>query len=126
MTGQCRNCLHWKPYWTGKEWGVKSFIDAPEAERQRILLALRDRAEIFSLSGVPGSDAVPGRKNPETLKETLGENWPEWGECELTELEREGETLARAMDGSRYMAVLCCHGNFGCVQFKCRGGERVP
>lgn len=123
--GRCCGCIYWKPLFTGEAWGVRSFVDAPEeakAEIKRKLEAqmLEDedadpyKALGYDQRGLSAgfqwwSREVPG-----------GVDWPEWGECLLTILhsEQAERSLARAVDGSLYRAVLRCHAEFGCVQYQ--------
>ncbi len=123
----CRNCVHWKPLFTGEAWGVRSFVDAPADEQARI----RDR-----LSAVQDTDDAAdflqeecGLGYDESWSASSASNdnggvpgspdWPEWGECLRTEYGKEHAKGSRAlaMDGSQYMAVLRCHADFGCNQF---------
>lgn len=98
----CQTCVHWKPLFTGEKWGVRSFADL-SAEQQKTTLPNHD----VSHRGI-------------TTENPSSRDWPMWGDCALTILEsEEAETsLARAMDGSAYFAVLRCRANFGCVQHK--------
>jgi hypothetical protein len=125
MNKLCRSCKHWTPLFSGEAWGVRSFADAPDDVRAKIKTKLAAQIEAlvfsnpsdFGLQHTPGmaaadysfSDDVPG-----------GFDWPEWGECQRTELESESAktSLARAVDGSLYRAVLRCHADFGCVQWE--------
>lgn len=108
--------------WTGEAWGVRSFADAPEVERTRIIKALKAQhsrdgwRDIYDV-GLSDND-VSGYINGNNELTGLPDNWPEWGECVLTEFSDDvTESLARAIDGSEYRAVLRCHAKFGCVQF---------
>ena len=63
-----------------------------------------------------------------TKSENLGEILPqmigrrplwEWGHCERADFDNEDDdSLARAVDGSQYYAILRTHHTFGCVQYK--------
>ena len=68
----------------------------------------------------PGEDVVDGINHDAGWLDEVpgGSNWPEWGECVRTELNHDATSLARAVDGSLYRAVLRTHGTFGCVQFE--------
>ena len=120
----CRSCEHWAPLFTGEAWGVRSFADAPDDVRAEVKAKLAantaadgypDDLAQFGLTESAGhwsgswADNVPG-----------GTDWPEWGECLRTKLESESAktSLARAIDGSMYHAVLRCHADFGCVQWE--------
>ena len=117
----CRSCRHWRPFFTGEAWGVRSFIDAPAEAKAEITARLeaswkeRDAyPDDWETDPPDGAnldagwlDEVPG-----------GPDWPEWGECARTELNHDATSLARAVDGSLYRAVLRTHGTFGCVQFE--------
>lgn len=89
----CRTCAHWRPLFTGEAWGVRSLIDAPPEARVGVRLDLSDNKYHAKM------------------------DWMEAGDCALTDMENEAPTLAQAIDGSVYYAVLRCHGNFGCVQW---------
>lgn len=115
----CRSCMHWKPLFSGEAWGVRSFVDAPAEARDRIKQTLQ-----AALSG--GKDIYEAVENmhelPADAEMGLGSipggiDWPDWGECSLTDIACEKKSLARAIDGSEYMAVLRCHADFGCVQW---------
>lgn len=112
MNERCRNCQHWEPLFSGEHWGVRSFADAPESERE---LILRELAAADSF-GFP-KDHYPGMHHPSPGSSLRGV-WPMWGKCKITDLDYDGNTLARAQDGSGYTAVLQCHADFGCVQWK--------
>jgi hypothetical protein len=113
-TNFCRNCQHWTPHWTGEQWGVRSFIEGPEEDRSFILAELLRRETDNSYFDT--FDLGESEHNP-SYYGALGENWPEWGKCNLTELGNDLPTLAKAIDGSEYYAVLCTHANFSCIQF---------
>lgn len=125
MTERCKTCLSWRPLFIGEAWGVRSFMDAPaeaQAEIKGRMATIDPKYNepmgTDAIMGVPGWDAGYGAGDDGSVPG--GPEWPEWGECALTVLHNDAskKSLARAMDGSRYMAVLRCHGNFGCVQWK--------
>lgn len=118
--GLCRRCESWEPLFTGEAWGVRSFVDAPPEVQEAIKARLEAQIEADGWAdayGALGNDypcstdgvdhSVPG-----------GSDWPEWGECNRTDLHGNEPSLARAIDGSHYRAVLRCHANFGCIQYQ--------
>lgn len=125
---RCRTCEHWRPLFSGEAWGVRSFVDAPEGDRERILAWMRERfAKAGCVAAYWDEDDAPPAPLPESsdsctsgfLSSVPGTpDWPLWGECVLTELGEDAPSLARAIDGSDYMAVLRCHADFGCVQWR--------
>lgn len=126
-TGQrCQTCEHWRPLFSGEAWGVRSFVDAPEAERARVKAHLAERVArsrgrldpLDDTADLPEFDASPRDVWYPASEIPGGEDWPEWGECALTEIGAAAPSLARAIDGSRYHAVLRCHADFGCVQWR--------
>ena len=126
MPKLCQYCRHWKPLFTGEDWGVRSFADAPAEVRDDILAELRSRkarADADDYSGEPWEywEAHEGY----STADIVGVEWPMWGECVRTDLNNEEATvgsLARAVDGSRYYAILRCRANFGCVQWEAING----
>lgn len=120
---RCRTCRHWRPLFSGEAWGVRSFVDAPGAERERILALVASDLDWRSAEMEP----IRTRRRGNEHVAATPENWPEWGECARAELESEASkgSLALAMDGSMYIAVLHCHADFGCVQWQEFVGARA-
>ena len=121
----CRNCVHWDPLFKGTTWGVKCVLDAPQVElevlKTRMIQqeardgyvdvdALDNHGGTFDYRGVSRASSDASSKHP----------WWEWGHCMLTthKEDEQSETLARAIDGSNYYAVLQTHHTFGCVQHR--------
>ncbi len=107
----CQFCKHWNPYVTGELYGVRSFLDLPQEEQQRLNIVAKEQLDNYA-----NSKHIVKSLNSMRPFEA---KWLEWGECSLTELGKTAqESLALAIDGSDYMAILRCHGNFGCNQWK--------
>lgn len=120
--GPCSTCRHWLPLFTGEDWGVRSFVDAPAEAQAEITQRLEQQ---MKADGYADAFDALAEKVPESLLRydteiPGGTDWPYWGECAPTQLDSEASktSLARAMDGSMYHAVLRCRCNFGCVQWE--------
>lgn len=116
-TKRCRTCKHWMPLFTGETWGVRSFADAPETERSSILQCLEEFRLREGYEGVWEAVGDTGITDSADRSAAGLKDWPMWGECALTDLDTESPTLARAIDGSQYKAILRCHADFGCIQW---------
>lgn len=126
---KCRQCQHWKPLFTGEAWGVRSFADAPADAQAEIVTRLahqKDRdgyADVQqALNGHIAADGTSYSSTPKVLSPT---DWLRMGECVLTEEYGELPSLARAIDGSEYMAMLNTDADFGCVQWQAWDGQEA-
>ena len=119
---RCKDCEHWKPLFAGETWGVRSFSDVPLDVREDIIRKLEKQKENVGYScpvDVIGYHPDVNDSCLETETSVPGTtDWPYWGECQRTEFGKltSNGSLAIAMDGSHYMAVLRTRCNFGCVQ----------
>jgi hypothetical protein len=119
----CLRCKHWEPLFTGEQWGVRSFLDAPVEAQAEVKAKLAAQSVRDGWANV--GEALDWMDGPTDASFTAdkvpgGPDWPEWGECERTRLEGNSTpgSLAMAIDGSMYHAVLRCHGRFGCIQWE--------
>lgn len=120
---KCRTCKHWTPLFSGEVWGVRSFVDAPpeaQAEIRAKLDAYFKENGYTTVEGALGYEYLCSVEDDDQGIVPDGPDWPEWGECQLTELHNEAskKSLARAIDGSAYRAVLRCHQDFACMQWE--------
>ena len=116
---RCRSCTHWKPWFTGEEWGVRSLADAPIDVQRDILAKVKPYLDKDGCKR-PDVDDLRQMGFP-TNHRLVAPDWPLWGECLLTELHTDGSrrpSIALAQDGSDYCAILQCRADFGCVQWE--------
>ena len=125
-TKNCISCIHWAPLFTGEEWGVRSFADAPSDIQTHITELLVRQFNIDGFIDLE-SDVLINKVTISEEDVTRGANdipgnpdWPYWGECSRTNMngENASTSLARAIDGAMYRAILRCRCNFGCVQWE--------
>lgn len=124
---KCRLCEHWRPLFRGDYWGVRSFVDAPLMEQRtvlaRIAAARADPVTEYESMGTVLADHGVGISDVVRFDSAKASwlDWPMWGDCAMTELDtnvpERPESLARAIDGSNFYAILRTHAHFGCSQW---------
>ena len=139
---KCKGCKHWEPLFSGKAWGVYSFLDLPENVKSYVQSKLLEQ---FERDGYFDPDSLYAcqvddfeasklymslfKKNSHVYTDVgvlKTPDWLLWGKCLLTENTNENEPisekikLALVTDRSNLPSHLKCHAEFGCVSWEKR------